>query len=301
MDDLAGVVDVVDEVVERADPLRQAALDRRPLARGDDPRHEIERERAVSTGPSPGPPASNVIPCCMKIASRLRPGRGQRLGPERLQRLDERARVRPRLPVGARPARRRSRGGPGPSRCVHPRARAGTWTAGTDRLYSRVISSKPTLSPSTVAMPIVWCGRAAALGRRAGVEDLKAVRRTRAAGCASGRRRPPARRGTGCACAASRPAGRAGVVDHADLRLLELDRAHQRQPRDQLGAVDVPAHRVHRRPERLQRFEHLELHEVAGVQDRVGAAVADARVGKPASPRHVRVGDHRDDHGELPA
>ena len=44
-DDLALVVDVVDERVERADPLRQPALDRRPLRRGDDPRDEVERER----------------------------------------------------------------------------------------------------------------------------------------------------------------------------------------------------------------------------------------------------------------
>ena len=75
VDDLAPVVDVVDEVVQRPDALRQAALDRRPLGRGDDARHEVERERAVADRVvgSSGPAASKVMPCCMKIASRRRP------------------------------------------------------------------------------------------------------------------------------------------------------------------------------------------------------------------------------------
>ena len=42
------VVHVVDERVERADPLRQAALDRRPLGRGEHARNEIERPGAVT-------------------------------------------------------------------------------------------------------------------------------------------------------------------------------------------------------------------------------------------------------------
>ena len=46
-DDLARVVDVVDEGVERADALREAALDRDPLLGRDDPRHQVERERTV--------------------------------------------------------------------------------------------------------------------------------------------------------------------------------------------------------------------------------------------------------------
>ena len=48
VDDLARVVDVVDERVQRADALGQAALDRAPLVRRDDPRDEVERERAVA-------------------------------------------------------------------------------------------------------------------------------------------------------------------------------------------------------------------------------------------------------------
>ncbi len=46
-DDLAPVVDVVDEGVECTQPLRQPSLDRVPLRRRDDPRHQVERKRAV--------------------------------------------------------------------------------------------------------------------------------------------------------------------------------------------------------------------------------------------------------------
>ena len=75
----------------------------------------------------------------------------------------------------------------------------------------------------------------------------------------------------------------------------------QRQPRDAAPMrVDVPAHGVHGRPERLQRLEHLQLHQVAGVQDRVGALQPLHNVGQPPrSARQVRVGDHRDDHPAL--
>jgi hypothetical protein len=51
VDDLAPVVDVVDEAVERADPLGQSALDLGPLGGGDDARDEVERERAVAHRP----------------------------------------------------------------------------------------------------------------------------------------------------------------------------------------------------------------------------------------------------------
>jgi hypothetical protein len=44
------VVDVVDEVVERADALRESALDLGPLVGGDDPRHQVEREGPVGDG-----------------------------------------------------------------------------------------------------------------------------------------------------------------------------------------------------------------------------------------------------------
>jgi hypothetical protein len=100
VDDLARVVDVVDEVVERADPLREPALDRRPLARGDDPRDEVERERAVADRAIPGGAGVERNPLLHEDRVAVAARRRQRLGPERLQPFDERARVRSRLPVG---------------------------------------------------------------------------------------------------------------------------------------------------------------------------------------------------------
>ena len=47
--DLARAVDVVEEPLERAHPLRDPALDQRPLRRGDDTGHEVERERPLLT------------------------------------------------------------------------------------------------------------------------------------------------------------------------------------------------------------------------------------------------------------
>jgi len=41
------VIDVVDEQVQRVNALLQAALDRAPLGRGDNPRNEVEREDAL--------------------------------------------------------------------------------------------------------------------------------------------------------------------------------------------------------------------------------------------------------------
>ena len=97
VDDLAPVVDVVDELVERADALREAALDRRPLGRGDDARHEVERERPVAHG-SLGVRTGGVEGDPLLHEDRVAPapGGGQRLGPERLQRVDQRLRVRAR-------------------------------------------------------------------------------------------------------------------------------------------------------------------------------------------------------------
>jgi hypothetical protein len=45
--DLAVAVDVLEERVQRPDPLYQAALDQLPLVGRDDPRHQVERERPV--------------------------------------------------------------------------------------------------------------------------------------------------------------------------------------------------------------------------------------------------------------
>jgi len=100
VDDLAPVVDVVDERVERPDALGEAALDRRPLAGRDDPRHEVERERAVadrSVGVRAGGIERDALLREDRVASAA--GLRERLWPERLQRIDERPGVGARRPV----------------------------------------------------------------------------------------------------------------------------------------------------------------------------------------------------------
>jgi hypothetical protein len=54
-DDLPFVVDVVDEEVERAHPLGEAALDRAPLGGRQEARDEVEREGPVAGGPAVRP------------------------------------------------------------------------------------------------------------------------------------------------------------------------------------------------------------------------------------------------------
>jgi hypothetical protein len=49
-EDALAVVDVVDERVERPNPLLQAALDPRPFLGADDSRDQVERERALRAG-----------------------------------------------------------------------------------------------------------------------------------------------------------------------------------------------------------------------------------------------------------
>lgn len=89
------VVNVVDECVQRPDPLGESALDRCPLGGGQDARHEVEGERAV--------PAMPVIAWHLerdplvhedrvaKPARRLDP-----LGSEPVERRDQRLGVRQR-------------------------------------------------------------------------------------------------------------------------------------------------------------------------------------------------------------
>jgi len=97
VDDLARVVDVVDELVQRADPLRQPALDRVPLGGGDDPRDEVERERPVLHRAG----AAGVERDALLHEDRVAPlaGGDERLGAELAQRAHERARVRAREPL----------------------------------------------------------------------------------------------------------------------------------------------------------------------------------------------------------
>jgi hypothetical protein len=139
--------------------------------------------------------------------------------------------------------------------------------------------------------------RAAALGRRPGVEDLKAlllgvlghVRVAEDHRLAVRERRAQARQ----------PAGaRAGSVDHPEADALELPfHARGKQGADR-GRVDVAVDGVHRRAERAQQLEDRDVAEIAGVQDRVGLTTAIEAAGRdrPVPARHVRVADDRDLH-----
>jgi hypothetical protein len=102
------VVDVVDEAVERADALHQPALDVVPLGRGQDPRHEVERERAVANHAAAGPIGARAV-----VAGRVEgdalldedrvaavAGGGQQLGAEAGDLGGERDRVVARPAVG---------------------------------------------------------------------------------------------------------------------------------------------------------------------------------------------------------
>ena len=93
VDDLAPVVDVVDEAVQRADPLREPALYRAPLVDGQDPRHQVERERAVDRGVTVG--AADLEGDPLAHEDRVAPPAGldQAFVPERLERGGQRRRV----------------------------------------------------------------------------------------------------------------------------------------------------------------------------------------------------------------
>ncbi|CAN5233345.1 hypothetical protein BH20ACT16_BH20ACT16_12440 [soil metagenome] len=97
-DDLASVVDVVDEAVQRADALGDAALDLRPLVGRQDPRHEVQRHRALERRPVL---ARRVERDPLLDEDRVAspPGGGKLFGPERLQAGCERGGVRSRLAV----------------------------------------------------------------------------------------------------------------------------------------------------------------------------------------------------------
>ena len=105
-DDLARVVDVVDEGVERADALRQAALDRDPLVGRDDPRDEVQREGAVLGAVLAGQLEGDALLHEDGVAPA--PGGGEVLGAHLLQGGDELRRVRARGAAAA-PAKTSSR------------------------------------------------------------------------------------------------------------------------------------------------------------------------------------------------
>ena len=103
MDDLAPVVDVVDERVQRADPLGEAALDLRPLVAGDHPRDEVERERPVAHR-SVDVRTAGVERDALLHEDRVAPpaGVGELLAAELGERVGQRLRVCARAPGAAK-------------------------------------------------------------------------------------------------------------------------------------------------------------------------------------------------------
>ena len=141
VDDLAPVVDVVDEAVQRADALGQAALDLRPLVGRDHPRDEVQRERPVADRPVHVRPAGvERDPLLHEDRVAAAAGVGQLLAAELGERAGQRLGVRARgsgrgedLVVGDRhraPSAgrwRRARGRPGgPCRSRSRRSGPGT-------------------------------------------------------------------------------------------------------------------------------------------------------------------------------
>ena len=103
VDDLAPVVDVVDEAVQRADALGQAALDLRPLGGRDHPRDEVQRERPVADRPVDVRPAGvERDPLLHEDRVAAAAGVGQLLAAELGERAGQRLGVRARAPDGAK-------------------------------------------------------------------------------------------------------------------------------------------------------------------------------------------------------
>ena len=98
LDDLVRVVDVVDERVQRPDPLRQAALDDRPLGAGQHPRHEVQRPGTVTTL-AIGARHLERDPLLHEDRVAALAGGAERLRTEAIERGHQRPRVRQRPPT----------------------------------------------------------------------------------------------------------------------------------------------------------------------------------------------------------
>ena len=98
LDDPLLVIDVVNEEVERADALLQAALDEAPFRRRDNPRHEIERKDPLGSGVVAVDAEGNAH-VQERAFRRLLATKEFAVG-QSFDELAERARRRPRLAVG---------------------------------------------------------------------------------------------------------------------------------------------------------------------------------------------------------
>ncbi len=93
---------------------------------------------------------------------------------------------------------------------------------------------------------------------------------------------------------------RAGNVDDPDPRPAGVHDELLRQQLPERGLVRIPVDGVDGRAEQAQLLEHGQRGEVAGVEDHVGRPQpVETCLGEPSgSPRQMRVGDRRDEHGE---
>jgi hypothetical protein len=85
-------------------------------------------------------------------------------------------------------------------------------------------------------------------------------------------------------------------VNDPDANVLDLHDPPLGQVRPQRGLVHVPHHSLHRR-ELTQPLEHADADEVARMENEIGRLQTSEALGReaPGPPRHVRVGDDRDE------
>ena len=95
-DDLPGAVDVAEERLERPHPLREPGGEARPVFRGDDARHEVEREQPV--GGAVADPERDAARALLGAQGRL--GRGQPAVAHAAERAEHPAVLGPHLAVG---------------------------------------------------------------------------------------------------------------------------------------------------------------------------------------------------------
>ena len=166
----------------------------------------------------------------------------------------------------------------------------------------RAAARSATRPSSTVGDPHRVRGRAAALGRRAGVEDLEAVGvlLVQRAG-ASGRRRRRRRPGSAPRMRASRP-GRGPASWTMPIRAPpQLDHAGRRQQRAAApSSSTLPWTAVHRRPEPLAAARSTSA-RMKSPACRIASAARSSATQRgrqrARAARHVGVGDDREAHG----
>lgn len=85
-------------------------------------------------------------------------------------------------------------------------------------------------------------------------------------------------------------------VNDPDANVLDLHDPPLGQVLPQRGLVHVPHHGLHRR-EPTQPLEHADADEVTRMENEIGRFQAPQALGReaPRPPRHVRVGDDRDE------